>query len=437
MPNEVPRAPRRVASRPAWFPSVNTTPLPELARVIKSRSAGRARATPWAARVDRWLRAHHGFAILPELGRDELDEIREVFRLLDDDDSGALDARELIDGLSSTGANVDPDALRALVASVDFDGSGLIELDEFVVIMSSRRQLRAFRGALRDPNRPNDDSSSASSDDERGTAAGGFDGTWARGLRRRRMIAAAREGGAARRRLLVARATRADARRPSTLDPRELEAAHRAELAAFEKRTPHASSSTTRSTRGYQSEEKAAATEVLAALSRAVASSAREEGFPAMSLAFLRERGSGDAAVEAARRAVPVPGDGDGNEDGDGDEKMVPRDGKYPSPSSPSSPSPSPSPSPRASETRRTLETVAAFASSSPPKPKPRRRRTKPPAEPAEANPKKTDARHALIATLARSLARRGVHPDILEAATRASDADAARRMSDGRKMYG
>ena len=96
-----------------------------------------------------------------------------MFRLLDDDDSGALDARELIDGLSSTGANVDPDALRALVASVDFDGSGLIELDEFVVIMSSRRQLRTFRGALRDPNRPNDDSSSASSDDERGTAAGG------------------------------------------------------------------------------------------------------------------------------------------------------------------------------------------------------------------------------------------------------------------------
>jgi hypothetical protein len=429
MPNEVPRAPRRVSSRPAWFPSVNTTPIPELARVIQSRSAGRARATPWAARVDRWLRAHHGFAILPELGRDELDEIREVFRLLDDDDSGALDARELIDGLSSTGANVDPEALRALVASVDFDGSGLIELDEFVVIMSSRRQLRAFRGALRDPNRPNDDSSSSSSDDERGTAAGGFDGTWARGLRRRRMIAAAREGGAARRRLLVAGARRADARRPSTLDPRALEAAHRAELAAFEARTPHPSSSTRR---GNQSEGKAASTEVLAALSRAVASSAREEGFPAMSLAFLRERGSGDAAVEAAGRAVPVPGDGDGNKDGDGDEKRVPRDGKNPSPSSPSSP---PSPSPRASETRRHLETVAAFAASPPPKP--RRRRTKPPPETAEANPEKTDARRALIATLARSLARRGVHPDILEAATRASDADAARRMSDERRVYG
>ena len=137
--------------------------MPELgARHQVSKRRARAH-TPWAARVDRWLRAHHGFAILPELGRDELDEIREVFRLLDDDDSGALDARELIDGLSSTGARVDPDALRALVASVDFDGSGLIELDEFVVIMSNRRQLRAFRGALRDPNRPNDDSSSSSS----------------------------------------------------------------------------------------------------------------------------------------------------------------------------------------------------------------------------------------------------------------------------------
>ena len=230
-----------------------------------------------------------------------------MFRLLDDDDSGALDARELIDGLSSTGARVDPDALRALVASVDFDGSGLIELDEFVVIMSNRRQLRAFRGALRDPNRPNDDSSSSSSDDERGTAAEGFDGTWARGLRRRRMIAAAREGGAARRRLLVVGARRADARRPPSLDSRALEAAHRAELAALEARAPRASSI---ARRGDQSEENAASTEVLAALSRAVASSAREAGFPAMSLAFLREVGSGDAVAEAAGRAVPGTGTG-------------------------------------------------------------------------------------------------------------------------------
>ena len=402
--------------------------MPELARVIKSRSAGRARHTPWAARVDRWLRAHHGFAILPELGRDELDEIREVFRLLDDDDSGALDARELIDGLSSTGVRVDPDALRALVGSVDFDGSGLIELDEFVVIMSNRRQLRAFRGALRDPNRPNDDSSSSSSDDERGTAAEGFDGTWARGLRRRRMIAAAREGGAARRRLLVVGARRADARRPPSLDSRALEAAHRAELAALEARAPRASSI---ARRGDQSEENAASTEVLAALSRAVASSAREAGFPAMSLAFLREVGLGDAVVEAAGRAVPGVGD-------DGDEKHVLRDEKNPknpfssvpsSPSSPSSPSfPSPGTARPAASTRRSLETFAASASSSPPKTKPRRRRKTHPAETAEATPEKTDARRALIASLARSLARRGVHPDILAAATRASDADDARR---------
>ncbi len=58
-----------------------------------------------------------------------------MFRLLDDDDSGALDADELLDGFSAMGTKVNEAALRLLISSVDFDGSGLIELDEFEVIM--------------------------------------------------------------------------------------------------------------------------------------------------------------------------------------------------------------------------------------------------------------------------------------------------------------
>jgi hypothetical protein len=109
--------------------------------VVKSRTADGAAVTPWGASVDAWL-ASRGFSILRALSRREADEIQEVFAQLDDDDSGALDANELLDAFEREGEGVDVDALRALIASVDFDGSGLLELDEFFVIAGGRDERR-------------------------------------------------------------------------------------------------------------------------------------------------------------------------------------------------------------------------------------------------------------------------------------------------------
>ena len=144
---------------------MNTTPPRELAKVVKS-SRARAKDLPeralasladgscdprWGERVDAWLVAR-GFSILPELSDDELAEIREVFRLLDDDDSGALDAEELLEGFGVVGTRHEGE-LKVLIASVDFDGSGLIELDEFEVIMSSKKQFAKLRGAMAESER--------------------------------------------------------------------------------------------------------------------------------------------------------------------------------------------------------------------------------------------------------------------------------------------
>ena len=144
---------------------------------------------------DVWL-VRRGFSILPELSEEELDEIAEVFRLLDDDDSGALDADELLEGFSLMGSRVDETELRALIRAVDFDGSGEIELDEFEVIMGSKKQFAKLKGI--DENGEEQEPGSSDDDD----AEDEFNSTWARGLRRKKMISAIEEGGESRIRMV-------------------------------------------------------------------------------------------------------------------------------------------------------------------------------------------------------------------------------------------
>ena len=290
---------------------MNTTPPRELAKVVKS-SRARAKDLPeralasladgscdprWGERVDAWLVAR-GFSILPELSDDELAEIREVFRLLDDDDSGALDAEELLEGFGVVGTRHEGE-LKALIASVDFDGSGLIELDEFEVIMSSKKQFAKLRGAMAESERgarAKDGGGGVGGEEEEeedddgggGGGGGGFDANWARGLRRKKLLDALREGGEKRERLarLAAEAERAanDVARFESRAAREIE-----EL------------------RGSGAAEAEAGEEERAAM-RAVLSASRDAmkaaGLPPVPYAYLRDKGSGKAALKAIRAAL-------------------------------------------------------------------------------------------------------------------------------------
>ena len=117
---------------------------------------------------------------------------------MDDDDSGALDADELLEGFNLMNSRVNEKELRELIRSVDFDGSGEIELDEFEVIMSSKQQFAKLKGI--DENGEEQDPGSSDEDD--GAAEDEFNSTWARGLRRKKMIAAIEEGGESRLRMV-------------------------------------------------------------------------------------------------------------------------------------------------------------------------------------------------------------------------------------------
>ena len=73
---------------------------------------------------------------LPKLSEEQILEFKEAFKLFDTDNGGSIDVDELKDALESLGQVVTEDSVQALVDEVDEDGSGEIEFDEFLVLMS-------------------------------------------------------------------------------------------------------------------------------------------------------------------------------------------------------------------------------------------------------------------------------------------------------------
>jgi Ca2+-binding EF-hand superfamily protein len=65
-------------------------------------------------------------------------EIRAAFDLFDVDGDGTLVATELRDGLARLGQRVPLDEVLRLIASVDRDGDGRLDFDEFVALIEPR-----------------------------------------------------------------------------------------------------------------------------------------------------------------------------------------------------------------------------------------------------------------------------------------------------------
>jgi len=220
----------------------------------------------------------------------------------------------LLDGFSVMGTKVNEVALKLLISSVDFDGSGLIELDEFEVIMvgphgywgspscnvcwtlvsrvkchpmtwraifagpyimGSKKQFQKLKAATGD----DEEVEELSTDEE---DDGGFNSTWARGLRRKKLIAAAIAGGDQRIRM-VRMANEAEEEAKNIMMEEEL-AKETDALKAGE-------------VFGQQLNFKASA--AIAAAAAAAAAAGAAAGLPTIPLKFLRDKGSGAAAVAA------------------------------------------------------------------------------------------------------------------------------------------
>ncbi|XP_008241453.1 PREDICTED: caltractin [Prunus mume] len=85
-----------------------------------------------ASRKEKPRGRHHG---LPTQKRQE---IKEAFELFDTDGSGTIDAKELNVAMRALGFEMTEEQITQMIADVDKDGSGAIDFDEFVHMMTAK-----------------------------------------------------------------------------------------------------------------------------------------------------------------------------------------------------------------------------------------------------------------------------------------------------------
>jgi Ca2+-binding EF-hand superfamily protein len=85
----------------------------------------------------------------PGLTEEDIEEIKEAFDLFDSDGSGTVQPRELKNAMVSLGFEAKNATLFHTICELDKDGSGEIEFDEFLNMMSSQMSDHASREEIR------------------------------------------------------------------------------------------------------------------------------------------------------------------------------------------------------------------------------------------------------------------------------------------------
>ena len=76
--------------------------------------------------------------VRPGLTEDDIEEIKEAFDLFDSDGSGTVEPRELKSAMVSLGFEAKNATLFHVITELDKDGSGAIDFEEFLAMMSSQ-----------------------------------------------------------------------------------------------------------------------------------------------------------------------------------------------------------------------------------------------------------------------------------------------------------
>ena len=84
------------------------------------------------------MAAHSKTYEKPGLSEEEIEEIREAFNLFDTDGSGTIDPKELKQAMKSLGFDAKNATIYQMILDIDKDGSGSIEFDEFLDMMTHK-----------------------------------------------------------------------------------------------------------------------------------------------------------------------------------------------------------------------------------------------------------------------------------------------------------
>merc|ERR1712093_278750 len=91
------------------------------------------------------------------LTEEQMEEVREAFNLFDNDQSGAIDVRELKAAMRALGFEVKNVELKKMVSDVDNDGNGTIEFGEFLQMMTGKMGEKDTREDIEKVFKPFDD----------------------------------------------------------------------------------------------------------------------------------------------------------------------------------------------------------------------------------------------------------------------------------------
>ncbi|XP_071720264.1 probable calcium-binding protein CML13 [Rutidosis leptorrhynchoides] len=75
-------------------------------------------------------------------------EMKEAFELFDTDNNGTIDAKELSNAMRALGFEMTREQINQMIADVDKDGSGAIDFDEFVYMMTDKIGERTSKQEL-------------------------------------------------------------------------------------------------------------------------------------------------------------------------------------------------------------------------------------------------------------------------------------------------
>ena len=85
----------------------------------------------------------------PGLTEDEIEEIKEAFDLFDSDGSGTIDPAELKSAMQSLGFEAKNQTIYQMISDLDADGSGQIDFEEFLHLMTARVSDKDTRENIR------------------------------------------------------------------------------------------------------------------------------------------------------------------------------------------------------------------------------------------------------------------------------------------------
>ncbi|KAJ8309527.1 hypothetical protein KUTeg_014401 [Tegillarca granosa] len=84
-----------------------------------------------------------------ELPPEVIEAYKDAFRLFDKNNDGSISAKELGEVINALGCKTDTEFLENLIKDNDFDGSGQIEFNEFIKMMSKANKEQDLREAFK------------------------------------------------------------------------------------------------------------------------------------------------------------------------------------------------------------------------------------------------------------------------------------------------